>query len=137
MHRDKSMRAPNERIVLVEDFDDLADLTREVLAWEGYEVHLARTGEEALRLTAQVEPSLVLLDIHVPGLRGQPLVDALRALGAEAPHIVVVTGGRERLVDIEQTLQKPFEIDELIDVVRRYSEPRRPAGAVGFTGPGL
>lgn len=124
--------APAEqRIVLVEDFADLAELTRDVLEFEGFSVFVAATGEEAVELCAKVQPGLVLLDAHVPGLHGQALVDTLRRQPGTR-NVVAVTGAREPLTDVCETLVKPFDIQTLIGVVRRYLPVARPSRAVNF-----
>jgi two-component system, cell cycle response regulator DivK len=68
------------RILVVEDNDKNRKLVRDVLTFKGYEVIESETGEEGVRLAQERRPSLVLMDIRLPGIDG---VEALRRLRAE------------------------------------------------------
>ena len=67
-------------ILIVEDNDKNRKLVRDVLTFKGYEVIESETGEEGVRLAQERRPSLVLMDIRLPGIDG---VEALRRLRAE------------------------------------------------------
>ena len=69
------------RVLIVEDNDKNRKLVRDVLTFKGYEVIESETGEEGVRLAQERQPSLVLMDIRLPGIDG---VEALRRLRAEA-----------------------------------------------------
>jgi CheY-like chemotaxis protein len=71
----------HELILIVEDNERNRRLVRDVLAHRGYRVVEAETGEEGVRLARELQPALVLMDIHLPGMDG---IAALRALRAEA-----------------------------------------------------
>jgi two-component system, cell cycle response regulator DivK len=70
----------SELILLVEDNDKNRKLAHDVLVHQGYRVVDAESAEEALRLAREQPPSLVLMDIHLPGMNG---IDALRQLRAD------------------------------------------------------
>jgi len=67
-------------ILIVEDNDKNRKLVRDVLTFKGYETIESETGEEGVRLAEERRPSLVLMDIRLPGIDG---VEALRRLRAE------------------------------------------------------
>ena len=67
-------------ILIVEDNDKNRKLVRDVLTFKGYETLESETGEEGVRLAIERCPSLVLMDIRLPGIDG---VEALRRLRAE------------------------------------------------------
>ena len=69
-----------ELILIVDDNDKNRKLVRDVLTFKGYEVIESETGEEGVRLAQERCPSLVLMDIRLPGIDG---VEALRRLRAE------------------------------------------------------
>lgn len=110
------------RILICEDDEQLAALVSELLEADGdfAVVGYARDGDESVRLSAELEPELVLMDIGLPGRDG---IEATRAIRArlEAPQVVIYTGS-----------------DEYADVARADE-----AGAVGYlhksalTSPGL
>jgi len=61
----------NELILVVEDNDKNRKLVRDVLTFKGYEIIEAETGEEGVRLAQERRPSLVLMDIRLPGIDGR------------------------------------------------------------------
>jgi two-component system cell cycle response regulator DivK len=67
-------------ILIVEDNDKNRKLVRDVLTFKGYEVIESETGEGGIRLAQERRPSLVLMDIRLPGIDG---IEALRRLRAE------------------------------------------------------
>lgn len=67
-------------VLLVEDDAFLADIIMQKLRQYSYELHLARTGEEAVREYDQLRPDLILLDLLLPGMSG---VDVLRHIRNE------------------------------------------------------
>ena len=69
-----------ELILLVEDNEKNRKLALDVLVHQGYRVADAESAEEGLRLVREEAPSLVLMDIHLPGMNG---IDALRLLRAD------------------------------------------------------
>jgi CheY-like chemotaxis protein len=71
-------RAP-QRILLVDDNQAVRDIYREALEELGYNVTLAKSGEEALHVAEQSVPEVALIDVHLPTLNGYQLARALRA----------------------------------------------------------
>jgi len=84
------------RILVCEDDQQLAELITELLESDGAYtvVGRARDGDEAVRLSAELEPQLVLMDIGLPGRDGISATRAIRAHEA-APHVVIYTGSEE------------------------------------------
>jgi two-component system, cell cycle response regulator DivK len=70
----------NELILVVEDHDKNRKLVRDVLTFKGYEIIEAETGEEGVRFAQERHPTLVRMDIRLPGIVG---IEALRQLQAE------------------------------------------------------
>ena len=76
-----------KKILLVDDEDSIHLLYREELEEEGYEVHSALSGEEALAQLKVIAPDLVILDINMPGING---IDALRQIKEMNPNLPVI-----------------------------------------------
>jgi two-component system, response regulator, stage 0 sporulation protein F len=76
-----------KKILLVDDEDSIHLLYREELEEEGYEIHSALSGEEALAQMKVIMPDLVILDINMPGLNG---IDTLRKLKEMNPSLPVI-----------------------------------------------
>jgi len=121
--------APNERrdILIVDDDPDIRDALGECLRYEGYGVHAAADGRDALdRLEFGLRPAVILLDLMMPVLNGFDVLHALR----ERPEwksipVVVVSANRGyEADDLEGTvgiLRKPVNIERLLAVVSQAS----------------
>jgi two-component system OmpR family response regulator len=124
-------RAVNTSIVVVEDDPQVRAIFQLLLEVEGYPVVAAADGLEALRAARAMRPSLVILDLALPLLDGHAVGSQLRAMYGDGLPIVVVTAtgqAAEAAGDIGPCgyLPKPFDIDGLLDVVRRCLEPSGP-----------
>jgi CheY-like chemotaxis protein len=122
-------------VLIVEDSADLADLIVDSLSTEPWECRTASDGSRALALLRDgLKPGLILLDGAMPGMGGREFVSQLRA-DPVLKHIPVVamTGADEtvRGADVQGLLRKPFELDRLIETVRKYLD-----GASGEALPG-
>jgi CheY-like chemotaxis protein len=121
---DVSLRS-RRRILLVEDDVDLARLYRGVLRMAGFDATHAADGWSALRVIDDEPPDLVVLDVHLPGLRGDELLNEL-STRPDTRHIpaIVVTGSDIDLAvaQAKQILRKPCAPDRLLSVVERYVE---------------
>lgn len=76
-----------KKILLVDDEDSIHLIYREEFEEEGYEVHSALSGEEALEKLKIVAPNLVILDINMPGMNG---IDVLRQMKEFNPNLPVI-----------------------------------------------
>ncbi|HDJ22239.1 MAG TPA: response regulator [Candidatus Bathyarchaeota archaeon] len=115
------------RILVVDDEEDVLELTRLMLESEGYTVETARSGEEALGKVYDWRPDLVLLDAVMPGTHG---LDVCRRLKRDKdtrriPVIIFTALGTG--VDLmlgegdkaDGYLQKPFTKRQLMDLIQR------------------
>jgi CheY-like chemotaxis protein len=66
------------RVLVIDDHDDAAELTAELLRHHGYEVAVAHGGHEALELASSFTPDVALLDIALPDMDGYELARRLR-----------------------------------------------------------
>lgn len=124
------------KILLIEDDASTAAALEKVLRAEGHDVHLAARGDEGLHRAKQDDYQVVITDLRLPGLGGLELVAALHAAKPKQPIILMTAHGTTETA-IEATkrgacdyLLKPFEADELLDLVasavassRLMSEP--------------
>ncbi len=110
-----------QRILVVEDDVDTAEMLTAYFEAQGYEVLSAAWGEDALRLTQEVIPDLVVLDIRLPDIDGYEVCRRLRShRRTEHIPIIFLTERRERidrLTGLElgavDYITKPFDIQEL------------------------
>ena len=115
------------RVMVVEDDEELRNLTQIILEEEGVVVRAAAKGSEALALLNTFEPDVVLLDARLPDTTGVELGRELTRLVPGCTQ-VLVSGDAEGVVDWRRegglALPKPFEIDELIEFVRAAATRR-------------
>ena len=117
------------KVLVVEDNALNMVLARTILSAGGYDVLEASNAEDGLALAREHQPTVVLMDIHMPGMDG---ITALRRLRADPAtrdlKIFAITasamlGDRERLLaaDFNGYVSKPFDIEELLGAVRTAS----------------
>lgn len=110
-------------VLVVDDDPDLRAMLTEVLSREGYVVHTASHGKEALALLQRLEekPRIILVDLMMPVMTGQELIAALREVHALAEiPIAVVTGATEPGSFGEAPrLQKPIDLQALLRIVEQ------------------
>ena len=76
-------------ILIVEDEHAVARGIQYALQQEGYQVAVARSGEEGLEFATNQAPDLVVLDVRLPGIDGFEVLRRLRATGSKAPVLVL------------------------------------------------
>jgi CheY-like chemotaxis protein len=105
-------------VLVVEDQVDARDTLRDVLEDEGYRVMVARDGNEALQHLAGAAPSLVILDLLMPGMSGNALYDEMqRSRSLAKIPVLVTTSDPTRAPRGVPTLEKPIQIDTLLSLV--------------------
>ena len=120
-------------ILIVEDNDKNRKLVRDVLTFKGYETIESETGEEGVRLAEERRPSLVLMDIRLPGIDG---IEALRRLRAEpttrgipvlAMTASVMSEDRQKIMaaGFDAYQSKPLNVTEFVAAVAQLLERRR------------
>ena len=113
--------AAKRRILVVDDNRDAADSLTLVLESLGADVRVARDGREALEAFDSHEPTVVLLDIGMPGMDGYQVARAIRARRSRGrPALVALTGWgqerdrqRAREAGFDHHLVKPADVDAL------------------------
>jgi len=124
------MRHDSGRILVVDDNPELRQLLTTVLGRAGYETVEAETGEEALELSANERPRLVILDVSLPGTSGYAVCNELRQSHGPDLPIMFLSGERKEsfdrvaglLIGADEYLVKPFDPDELTARVSRMLE---------------
>jgi len=114
---------PETTVLVVEDEDSFIDALTVGLKREGFRVHLARDGAEALEVFDAVQPDLVLLDVMLPKLSGIDVCRELRTR-TKVPIIMVTAKGSEidTVVGLEvgadDYVTKPYRLRELVARMR-------------------
>ncbi len=129
-----SQRASNlPRVLVVDDDRAVRESLRRSLEFNGYDVHLAGDGAEALAGIGSVAPDVVVMDVMMPRLDGLDATRALRAAGNDVPILVLTArdavGDRVEGLDAgaDDYLTKPFALQELLArlraLLRRVAPP--------------
>ncbi|MEJ7653333.1 MAG: response regulator [Chloroflexia bacterium] len=112
-------------VLVVDDDLDISTIVAEVLELEGYEVRTASNGLEAMEAIHAEQTQLILLDIRMPIMDGWQFASNLRDKYNRRIPVVVMTAApdaKQRAFEVgaEGYIAKPFDIDQLIELVRRY-----------------
>lgn len=113
------MPPPVARVLVVDDEPRVAEMLRDAVIDLGYAVCVAGDGAEALQLVSRYQPDVVLLDLSMPKISGDTVLQRLREADPGMP-VVIVTGN----ADIERAratlargafdyVPKPFDLESL------------------------
>jgi CheY-like chemotaxis protein len=80
------------RVLMVEDYPDVATSTAEILRLSGHDVRLAVDGPTALKAAQADEPDVVLLDLGLPKMDGYEVARRLTASCGHKPYLIAVSG---------------------------------------------
>ncbi len=130
---------PGERLLLVDDEENLRSMLEAALRHHGFEVYSAANGRDALVAVPAVVPDLIVLDVMLPDLDGFEVCRRLRAGGSQAPVLFLTardaTEDKVRGLSLggDDYLVKPFSLEELLARARailRRAGLTRPENAV-------
>ena len=115
------------RLLVVDDDADMRLTLKLALELAGYGVQVAANGKEALEAQRRAPADVLITDIFMPDADGFEAIDGFRRQ-YPGTKIVVVSGGAQfskrdylpdaELMGVDATLQKPFEIDALLGMLR-------------------
>jgi two-component system, OmpR family, response regulator MprA len=111
-------------ILIVDDDPRITDVLRRILAYEGYSIAIAASGNAALAKTLERVPDLIILDIMLPEINGLEVTRRLRAAGDNVPILMLTA--RDTVADrvkgletgADDYLVKPFAHEELLARVK-------------------
>jgi two-component system response regulator (stage 0 sporulation protein F) len=115
-----------EKILIVDDQYGIRILLTEVLQKEGYTTFQAANGFQAIDITKEQAPDLVLLDMKIPGMDGIEILKRLKQHDETIKVIIMTAYGELDMIQEAKDLgalthfAKPFDIDEIRKVVREY-----------------
>lgn len=129
------MTGAGNRVLVVDDDDVIRQLISVNLELEGFEVFTAVDGQDALDQVERVCPDVVTLDVMMPRMDGWQAAARLRANPATAHIRLCVISARAQQADlarggelgVDAYLTKPFDPDDLVNLVRRLAAGPPPA----------
>ncbi len=124
--KSKSAANAQQRILLVDDDADIIESLRLALEANGFEVLVARDGNQGLALVERESPDLIILDMMMPKRSGFLVLEKLRRSEMDSPPVIMVTaneGSRHKayaeMLGVDDYLRKPFPMDKLLESVNR------------------
>jgi DNA-binding response OmpR family regulator len=114
------------RILLVDDDYEIVESIRHALQARGYEVLVARDGNQGLAMAEREDPDLVILDMMMPKRSGFLVLEKLRRTHPIPLRVIMITaneGSRHKayaeMLGVDDYIRKPFAMDRLVDSVDR------------------
>jgi DNA-binding response OmpR family regulator len=115
-----------QRILLVDDDAEIIEAMRYALEAKGYEILVARDGNQGLALAEREDPDLVILDMMMPKRSGFLVLEKLRRTRPVPMRIIMITaneGSRHKayaeMLGVDDYIRKPFPMDRLLTSVAR------------------
>jgi len=120
-----------KKILAVDDEPNILMSIEFILEMEGYQVHTARDGDEALEVAEREHPDLILLDVNMPRKDGYEVCRILREReDLAATKVIMLTAKGQALekkkgieMGADEYVTKPFAADELLGKIRALLEP--------------
>jgi DNA-binding response OmpR family regulator len=115
-----------KRILLVDDDREIVESMRVALEAAGYDILVARDGNQGLALADRENPDLVILDMMMPKRSGFLVLEKIRRTQPVPLRIIMITaneGNRHKayaeMLGVDDYIRKPFAMDRLLDSVGR------------------
>lgn len=115
------------KILIIEDNVDIAELLRDSLSREGFEVVICNDACQGVQFTHKTKPDLILLDLMLPAGGGFSVLENIKLSGyTKTIPVVVLTASKDeehkkKAIDmgVDEYLEKPYDNNQLISVIRR------------------
>lgn len=115
-----------KRILVVDDDYEIIDALRYALEAKGFEVMIARDGNQGLAMAEREVPDLVILDMMMPKRSGFLVLEKLRRTHDVPIRVIMITaneGSRHKayaeMLGVDDYIRKPFAMDRLVESVAR------------------
>lgn len=113
-----------KKILVVDDQYGIRVLLCEILQKDGYQMHDAANGVQALKIVEKEQPDLVLLDMKIPGMDGLEILKHIKEDHPQINVIMMTAYGELNLINEAMSLgaithfAKPFDIDDIRAVIK-------------------
>ena len=119
-------KGPAKRVLLVDDDSEIVESMRTVLESRGYEILIARDGNQGLVMAERDNPDLVVLDMMMPKRSGFLVLEKLRRNSSVPMRVIMITaneGSRHKayaeMLGVDDYIRKPFAMDRLLESIDR------------------
>lgn len=114
------------KILIVDDDFEIVDSIRYALEGEGFEVIVARDGNQGLALAEREVPDVMILDMMMPKRSGFLVLEKLRREADVPTRVIMITGNEgsrhkayAELLGVDDYIRKPFSMERLVEAVRK------------------
>jgi len=122
----KAKPATQKRVLLVDDDAEIIDYIRYALESKGFQIFIARDGNQGLAMAESEDPDLVILDMMMPKRSGFLVLEKLRRTREVPVRVIMITaneGSRHKayaeMLGFDDYIRKPFAMDKLVEAVQR------------------
>jgi DNA-binding response OmpR family regulator len=122
----ENTQKPKKRILLVDDDREIVESMRIALQASGYEILIARDGNQGLVMVERDDPDLVILDMMMPKRSGFLVLEKVRRSRPVPLRVIMITaneGSRHKayaeMLGVDDYIRKPFAMDRLLESVDR------------------
>jgi DNA-binding response OmpR family regulator len=126
MAEEKVDEKQRQRVLIVDDDNEIVESVRYALESNGYEVLVARDGNQGLAMAEREDPDLVVLDMMMPKRSGFLVLEKLRRTRPVPLRVIMITaneGSRHKayaeMLGVDDYIRKPFAMDRLMESVKR------------------
>jgi len=123
---DETSAKKPQRVLIVDDDHEIVESVRYALEASGYEVLVARDGNQGLAMAEREDPDLVILDMMMPKRSGFLVLEKLRRTRPVPLRVIMITaneGSRHKayaeMLGVDDYIRKPFAMDRLMESVKR------------------
>lgn len=121
-----------ERILVIDDDEEILNLVSKMLTHIGYEVKVAHDGEEGIRVfESNYEFGCVITDIHMPKINGNQVAEYIRKASVSDIPVIAITGFDNEQIDqklFHASLMKPFKMRTLLELIRQFTSEHQMFG---------
>src|SRR5690348_6495133 len=118
-------------VLIIDDESAIVDTLRILLKNEGFAAHVAFGGKQGIDQISAIRPDIIISDIRMPGIGGIDILNASKAQDPDCP-VILMTAQASLQSAISAVndgafhyVQKPFQNDALVAIVRRAAETRQ------------
>lgn len=122
----QSQSAASKKVLLVDDDPEIIESIRYALENKGYQIFVARDGNQGLAMVESEDPDLVILDMMMPKRSGFLVLEKLRRTRTIPTRVIMITaneGSRHKayaeMLGVDDYIRKPFAMDRLVEAVQR------------------
>jgi len=115
----------SKTVLVVDDAAFMRMMIRDILAKEGYVIHEAVNGRDAVEKYSELQPDLVTMDITMPEMSGLEALRAIRAADSSARVLMVSAMGQQKMIvealesGAMDFLVKPFQPTKVLETVKK------------------